>query len=162
VVGLHHDSLVGGSDLKHLSAEHQTAPKLLSQHPTHGTVVHDPGSRNVKGLQAAGVRLDVQEFLSTDESALHSVGTTALVKLVEPTDLTGISRHNNLATQFVGYVVLLTELQESFPSSPTVERLGRTGLVIDTGMNNPRVPPGLMKSQPLLFLQDRDLNIAIG
>ena len=118
-------------------------------------IVHDAGMRRPQRADAGGVRLNLrQAFRPYDFQIRHAVGDAALVQVLQPAQLAFVGRHDNLAAGVVFNLVRIAEGHQSVFPAHAEPRFPRTGAVINAGMDDAAVMPGLVLSQPFLFLND--------
>ena len=91
------------------------------------------------------MRLDLGEFARTDPAqSLDAVGATSRLQLVQAWELGGVAGHDHLSAPLVGDAAPLAERVHAPHAVDTQLRLERSGLVVDTGVQNPGVVPGLV------------------
>jgi hypothetical protein len=119
--------------------------------------VHDRGLGRVQRLDAAHVRLDLRDLAGGNPpQALHPVGGAAALELVELRPLGLRHRDDQLAVAAGGQaarLAVVVELARALGAQAGLERAGR---VIDAGVQDAGVVPGLMEADIGLALEHRD------
>jgi len=129
----------------------------------HRDVVGDSRGRHVQPGQAAAMRFDlarlylVQHFQTED-----SVGLPAFQQSLQPGNFFGTGRNNDLAADLDRNSVLATEGLHRGRALHAQFGLQRTGLVIDSGMNDAAVVSTLMAGHPVFFLDQQKAKLGEG
>jgi hypothetical protein len=104
------------------------------------------------------VRLDLPEMRGADAlETRHAVGRPATVELLEAWDLRGGRGDDDLAAEFVADVVLLAEAEQQLHSTATGRCLEGTRTVVQSGVNDAAVPAGLVRGDPILLVEEDDV-----
>jgi hypothetical protein len=119
--------------------------------------VHDRGPRRVQRLDAAHVRFDVRDLGGGDAlEAGDAVGGAAALELVELRPLGLRDRDDQLAVAARGQAALdavVVQLARALGAEAGLERAGR---VVDAGVQDAGVVPGLVEALDGLALEHRD------
>ncbi len=106
---------------------------------------------------ASGVRLDFAKLFRSDRAKPgNPVLPAPLEERREPRPLFLGRRDDDLSCHLERDPVLLAETHHLAASADGDARLERAGLVVDAGMKNPAVVPGLVAPDGLLLLQHKD------
>src|SRR5579859_4234567 len=117
-------------------------------------VVRDSGRWNYQRLQTRRVRLDLAQFLGTDQPQTRQpVGLSALAQFFQPGQFVFACGDDDFSTHVVRNAMLAAELHHCGGSRHAQPRLQRTGLVVDAGVNYAAVVPALVAGNSTFLLQ---------
>src|SRR5262249_23602371 len=138
--------------------EDLAAPLLYAcgQSPADLVVVHDAGLGDVNRPQPRRVWLQLGQTAWVDHLAPDAVGLPAFVDGLESRQFRLAHGDNDLAADLVGNPLGRAEFFHRALAGAAVDGLERPGLVINSGVENPRIVAGLMAGQLRLLLQDHD------
>ena len=126
----------------------------------HRHEIDDPGLADPQRGDACGVRLDfAQRVEDQDLETLEAVLASALEQIAEPGKLGRRGGDQDFATRFVRYPPVLAVAHELRTALHAVARLGRSGLVVQAGVDHPAVVTGLMRGDPRLGLDHDDRSV---
>lgn len=137
--------------------------ELGRERPGDGRVVDDRRLRRVQRAHTGGGRLDLAQPVGVDEArAGHAVGHGAGVQVVEPGRLHLVEDDDHLAALVVGDVVPLHEVLQQTHPAPAQRRLEAARLVVEAGVDDPAVVPGLVGGEVLLLVEQGHLGVVLG
>jgi hypothetical protein len=152
------DRVVGAVDRTDRGAEaHRDAGgrEFAGQRPSHRGIVDDSGIGCMKRLQPNGIGLDLGDLLRPDPpQPRHVVGDAAGLQVVEPAQLVGRHRDDQLAAALMADAVVLAVLVHQAGALDAQPGLERSRLVVDTAVDHPGVVAGLVPCRPVLTLED--------
>ena len=119
-------------------------------------VVDDPGGLDEEAAQAANARFAPGDLRLVQALDVDAVGTGAFVERLHARQLRRLGGHEQLAALLVGDAVIATEPRRRLHALAAELGLETSRLVIDTGVDDPAVAPGLVTRQRGLLLQHRD------
>ncbi len=119
-------------------------------------VVDDAGGLDEEPSQPANTRFAPGDLRLVQALDVDAVGAGAFVERLHAGKLRGLGSHQQLAALLVGDAPLATEPRRRLHALATELGLETSRLVIDTGVDDPAVAPGLMARQRGLLLQHRD------
>ena len=123
----------------------------------HRGVVHNAGRGNLQGPQSAAMRLDFAELFGLEHAQSRNfVRNPALVQLLQPRNFLRTGRDYELAAFLERNSLLPAKALHGSRAGHAVARLQRTGFVIETGVNDPAVVPGLMGRDVIFLLHDEN------
>ena len=107
------------------------------------------------------MRLDLRHLRGGQPLNCQAVGNAPLVQIFQLAKLRRRGCNNHLPADVIGYAVLLAEPQHPKISCPAQLRFEASRLIIDAGMDDSAVAPGLMPSPSILFFEDCDSDLGV-
>jgi hypothetical protein len=159
-VGLDDELVPGGGDGSHPPAEKNVAAvalQLLGEGLGDAHEVDDSGLGHEEGVETTGVRLVVRDLPRRHATqAAKAVGAAAALELVETRHLGLLGRHDELAAQLEGEVALAAEVHQPAAPLDAQSSLARPRPVVEPGVEDATVVPGLVRGETGLGLDDGD------
>src|SRR5204862_4744430 len=141
-----HRAVVAG-DARDGAPERQLAARaahVVGHRPRHRAEVDDPGVGRVQAGDACAVRLELADLLGAQAAqARHLVGAAAALELVEARELALVQGDDDLAAALDGDAALVAVVVQARGALDAQARLERARLVVDAGVDDPGVVPGL-------------------
>ena len=119
-------------------------------------VVDDPGGLDEEARQAANARFAAGDLGLVQTFDVDAVGTGAFVERLHARQLRWLGGDQQLAALLVGDALIATEPRRGLHALMAEPGLETSRLVIDTGVDDSAVAPGLVARQRGLLLQHRD------
>ncbi len=142
--------------------QHLSAPSdhLLGVGPGDAGEVDDGGAGDQQGPGAGGVRLHLLDFLRPQLGhPLHAVADGPFLQGVQPLELTGTQRHDQLPAAFIGDGMPVGELLQLDLPGQAQLRLQRARRVIHPRVDDAGVVTALVGGDPVLLVEDGDSQI---
>ncbi len=146
--------LVDLLDLLNQPHLHAAPFELIFECVAYAHVVGDAGVGRPQPGDAGRMRFDFFELRRVDPfDAGHAVGRGAPMQLAELFEFTLMRGHDDLAAALVGDAVRLAEVIHARGAVHAQLRLERAGFVVDAGVDDTAVVPGLMRGNKRLFFK---------
>ena len=121
----------------------------------HAHIVHNAGMRRPQGAHAGGVGFNLRQPFRADNLQVgNAVGYAPLVEVLQPSQLAFVGGDNHLAAGVVFNFVAVAEVNETVFAGHAEPGFPGAGTVVDAGVNDAAVVPGLVLRQARLFLND--------
>ncbi len=116
----------------------------------------------MQGGDATDMRFQLAQFVGADDpNAGHTVGECPLLDVVQPCALDLVEGDEHLSARDPADAAFLAELFEQADAPAAEQRLVRTRLVIEPRVHDAAVASGLVRSEPVLLLEQRDVCIGL-
>jgi hypothetical protein len=138
-------------------------PALLSnqalQHLTHPRIIHDAFLRDVNRLDAARMRLDLQQLVAVEHAqAGQSVLASSLEQIVQARHFLRTGGDHHLAAHLVPDPVRPAEFDHLVDAANGQSSAARSRFVVQTAVQHAAVMAALMQCHGALLFEDGDAN----
>jgi hypothetical protein len=129
---------------------------LMGHHTGNGGEVDDSFLGYTKSGQSDGVRLKFANlFVAEQLQAFKTISSAALQQGMQARHFVLLCRQHDLPAQFMGNIVLCTEVNHSLNALHRQASLRRTGLIVQAAMQNTAIVASLMATGTTFLLQEK-------
>ena len=132
------------------------SPDLFHHGPRDGGIVGDAAGLDEDRALADDAGLVLRQLPTVEPFGIEAVLDAASEEGAEPLELQIVCGHNELAALLERQAVMSADFARRLDARPAERRLQAAGGIIDAGMDDAAVVPGLVGSDFLLLLDDGD------